>query len=100
MRFAVVDPMQQLRTTYDGSAVYLTEPAQMADPRIAFRTTVKKVRLTSCTSRGPAYGSSGANHTVTDPEKEFAKAHYEQHMKVRARSRSTGRRRRSTASAA
>jgi predicted secreted hydrolase len=29
------------------------------------------------------YGSSGRNHRVVDPEKEFAKAHYEQHMAVR-----------------
>jgi hypothetical protein len=33
-------------------------------------------------SAGLAYGTSGAGHKVVDPEKEFAKAHYEQHMKV------------------
>jgi hypothetical protein len=32
---------------------------------------------------GPVYGSSGGNRKVVDPEKEFAKAHYEQHMVVR-----------------
>jgi hypothetical protein len=85
MRFEVVKPLEQLRTAYDGSAVYLTEPAQMADPGAAFKSNpFKKVHLDlTHEGAGPAYGSSGANHTVTDPEKEFAKAHYEQHMRVR-----------------
>lgn len=85
MRFEVIDGLKKLRTTYDGSAVYLTEPEQMADPRAAFKNNpFKKVRLDLVhEAAGPAYGSSGANHKVVDPEKEFAKAHYEQHMRVR-----------------
>ncbi|MEX0749251.1 MAG: hypothetical protein WD359_00445 [Dehalococcoidia bacterium] len=84
MRFEVIEPMEKLRTTYDGHAVYLTEPAQMADPREAFRNNpFKKVKLDLVhASAGPVYGSSGRNHKVVDPEKEFAKAHYEQHMAV------------------
>ncbi len=85
MRFEVIDGLKKLRTTYDGSAVYLTEPEQMADPRAAFKNNpFKKVKLDLVhEAAGPAYGSSGANHKVVDPEKEFAKAHYEQHMRVR-----------------
>jgi predicted secreted hydrolase len=85
MRFRVIDGLKSLRTTYDGSAVYLTEPAQMAEPRLAFKNNpFKKVKLELLhEAAGPAYGSSGADHKVVDPEKEFAKAHYEQHMKVR-----------------
>ena len=84
MRFEVIDGLKKLRTTYDGSAGYLTEPAQMADPGAAFKNNpFKKVKVDLIhEAAGPAYGSSGANHTVTDPEKEFAKAHYEQHMRV------------------
>jgi hypothetical protein len=84
MKFEVIEPMQKLRTTYDGHAVYLTEPAQMADPREAFRNNpFKKVKLDlQHTAAGPVYGSSGRNHQVVDPEKEFAKAHYEGHMAV------------------
>jgi len=84
MKFEVIEPMQKLRTTYDGHAVYLTEPAQMADPRAAFRNNpFKKVKVDLVhTAAGPVYGSSGRNHQVVDPEKEFAKAHYEQHMAV------------------
>ena len=85
MRFEVVEPMDRLRTTYDGSAVYLTDPSQMADPREAFRNNpFKKVKLDLIhEAAGPVYGSSGGNRQIEDPEKEFARAHYEQHMKVR-----------------
>ncbi len=85
MRFEVIDGLKKLRTTYDGHAVYLTEPAQMADPRVAFKNNpFKTVKLDLVhEAAGPAYGSTGANHRVVDPEKEFAKAHYEQHMRVR-----------------
>jgi hypothetical protein len=84
MRFEVIDPMEKLRTTYDGSAVFLREPEQMSDPREAFRNNpFKKVKLDlTHTAGGPVYGSAGTNHQVVDPEKEFAKAHYEQHMIV------------------
>jgi hypothetical protein len=85
MRFEVIEPMSKLRTTYDGSAVHLTDPTQMADPREAFRNNpFRKVKLDVVhEAGGPAYGSSGKRHVVVDPEKEFGKAHYEQHMVVR-----------------
>jgi hypothetical protein len=85
MKFEVVRGLEELRTTYDGSALYLKEPTQMADPGAAFKHNPwKKVSLDlTHTAAGPAYGSTGADHQVTDPEKEFAKAHYEQHMRVR-----------------
>jgi hypothetical protein len=85
MRFEVIDPMVKLRTLYEGSAVHLKEPSQMADPRTAFKNNpMKKVKVDLIhEAGGPVYGSSGRNHKVVDPEKEFAKAHYEQHMVVR-----------------
>ena len=85
MKFDVIEPMQKLRTTYEGHAVHLTEPEQMSDPRTAFKNNPHrdvKVDLVH-EAGGPVYGSSGRNHKVVDPEKEFAKAHYEQHMVVR-----------------
>jgi hypothetical protein len=84
MRFKVIDPMQKLRTTYDGSAVHLADATQMADPREAFRNNPhRKIHLDlTHEAAGPAYGSSGSRRQVVDPEKEFAKAHYEQHMRV------------------
>jgi hypothetical protein len=84
MRFEVIEPMQKLRTVYNGEAVHLSEPAQMADPSAAFRNNPHRRVTVDLVheAAGPAYGSSGANHKVVDPEKEFAKAHYEQHMRV------------------
>ncbi len=84
MRFEVIEPLEKLRTVYEGGAVHLADPTQMADPRKAFtENPKKKVRVDLIhEAAGPAYGSTGARHTVVDPEKEFAKAHYEQHMRV------------------
>ncbi len=85
MCFEAIEPMEQLRTTYEGSAVYLTEPAQMVDPRDAFRNNpFRKVKVDLMhVSAGPVYGSTGGNRKIVDASKEFGKAHYEQHMVVR-----------------
>jgi hypothetical protein len=85
MRFEVIEPMQKLRTAYEGHAAHLREPEQMADPRTAFKNNpIKRVKVDLVhEGGGPAYGSSGGNRKIEDPEKEFAKAHYEQHMVVR-----------------
>jgi hypothetical protein len=84
MRFEVIEGLQKLRTTYEGRAVFLTEPSQMADPGAAFKNNPHKPVKVDLLheAAGPAYGSTGADRKVVDPEKEFAKAHYEQHMKV------------------
>jgi hypothetical protein len=84
MKFEVIEGLQKLRTIYEGRAVHLSDPAQMADPSSAFKNNPhKQVKIDLIhEAAGPAYGSTGANHKVVDPEKEFAKAHYEQHMKV------------------
>jgi hypothetical protein len=65
--------------------VHLKDPTQMTDPRAAFKNNpFKKVKLDLVhEAAGPAYGSSGGNRKIEDPEKEFGKAHYEQHMIVR-----------------
>jgi hypothetical protein len=85
MRFEVIEPMQRLRTTYEGSAVHLTDPTQMSDPAAAFRNNPhRRVRVDLIhEGTGPAYGSTGGDRAITDPNKEFGKAHYEQHMRVR-----------------
>ncbi|MEX2245415.1 MAG: hypothetical protein WEC75_01895 [Dehalococcoidia bacterium] len=84
MRFEVIEPMQRLRTTYDGSAVFLTEPEQLADPSSAFRNNPhRKVKVDLVHEAvGPCYGTGGGNRPITDHEKEFGRAHYEQHMRV------------------
>ncbi|HVP05132.1 MAG TPA: hypothetical protein VMT90_05600 [Dehalococcoidia bacterium] len=84
MRFETLEPLVRHRTTYEGSAVYLATPEEMSDPGQAFRENPhKKIAIDLVHEAvGPVYGSTGADRQAVDPEKEFAKAHYEQHMKV------------------
>ena len=85
MRFEVLEPLAKHRTTYDGGAVFLTDPAQMADPGRAFRENpMKRVQLDlTQEALGPVYGSAGSDRPAEEPGREFARAHYEQHMRAR-----------------
>jgi len=84
MRFETLEPLVRHRTTYEGSAVFLEHPEQMSDPGQAFRENPhKKVSIDLVHEAvAPVYGSSGADRVIEDPETEFARAHYEQHMHV------------------
>ncbi len=85
MRFETIEPLQRLRTVYEGPAVYLEDPTQMANPRHAFTSNpYKRVALDLVHEAvGPAYGGTGADREITNPDEEFARAHYEQHMRAR-----------------
>ncbi len=85
MRFGVLEPLASHRTLYEGSAVFLEDPTQMAEPSQAFRENPhKRVSLELVHEAvGPVYGSSSAQREIMEPEREFARAHYEQHMRVR-----------------
>lgn len=82
MRFEVVEPLVRLRTIYEGPALYLEDPTQMAEPARAFKENPQKqVRLDLLHEGvGPVYGTTGGDRPVGDPETEFGRAHYEQHM--------------------
>ncbi|HLZ68852.1 MAG TPA: hypothetical protein VKV26_02980 [Dehalococcoidia bacterium] len=85
MRFEVIEPAQRLRTTYEGQVVELKDPLEMAEPSAAFHGNPRKqVKLELVHEAvGPMYGSAGhAEAGNVDPEKEFARAHYEQHMRA------------------
>ena len=85
MRFEVLEPFAKHRTQYEGGAVFLTDPTQMADPSRAFRENPhKRVTLDlEHEALGPVYGrATGGEPEQADPEKQFARAHYEQHMRV------------------
>ncbi len=85
MRFEVLEPLAKHHTVYEGGAVFLTEPTQMADPSRAFRENPhKRVSLELVHEAvGPVYGSAGSDRAAENPDQEFARAHYEQHMAVR-----------------
>ncbi len=84
MHFDVIEPLVKHHTTYEGSAVFLADPTQMADPGKAFRENPRKrvsVELIH-EAIGPAYGSSGAGQQAGEEGEGFARAHYEQHMRA------------------
>ncbi len=87
MRFQVLTPLSTHQTTYDGTAVFLREPTQMADPRRAFLENPHRRLWLDLVHEavGPLYGTRGGDHAAPDPEREFARGHYEQHMRVRGR---------------
>ncbi|MEE9282135.1 MAG: hypothetical protein V3V67_18365 [Myxococcota bacterium] len=76
----VIKPGETLLTTYDGSVVYLSDPREMKDPSQAFKKNPHRRLALELTHHGcgPIYGHVG------DPAEgnEFARAHYEQHMRV------------------
>ncbi len=82
MSFQVLEPLRQFRTSYDGHAVFLSEPSQMQDPASAFRSNphLKVALELDHEAVGPAYGSAGPRNA--DAGDDFARAHYEQHMRV------------------
>jgi len=83
--FEVIEPLISHRTTYEGTAVFLAEPRQMAEPREAFQRNPHKPVSIDLTHEavGPVFGTAHAQAGTVDPDKEFARAHYEQHMRVR-----------------
>lgn len=84
MRFETIEPLVRHRTTYEGTAVYLTEPNELANPKQAFMQNPHKPVAIDLVheAAGPLYGTSGEGIPQGDPEMSFAKAHYEQHMRV------------------
>jgi len=85
LRFEVEEPTERLRTRYDGPVVELAEPREMANPKKAFSDNPRKQVGFDLLHEavGPMYGSGGSkSEAQKQAEKQFAKAHYEQHMHV------------------
>ncbi len=88
LRFEIVTPFEHQRVVYDGTVCLLDDPAQMADPRTAFRENPTVACTVELDWRGtsPMFGGRPVHADGTpveqDAEKSFAKAHYEQHGAV------------------
>ena len=86
MRFEVVEPFKRLRVTYDGKMLLLSKPLEMAHPSQAFKSNPLVDCKVDLSYRGiaPMYGGrpvrADGSEIEIDPEKSFAKAHYEQHV--------------------
>ncbi len=86
MRFEVIEPFKRLRVTYDGKMLLLADPLEMAHPSRAFKNNPLVDCAVALDYRGiaPMYGGrpvlEDGSDIPIDPEKSFAKAHYEQHV--------------------
>ncbi|HXQ18425.1 MAG TPA: hypothetical protein VN781_02245 [Acidimicrobiales bacterium] len=79
MRFEVVTPFEELKVSYEGPVVLLTDPLEMADPRRAFTSnphTAGSVRLVY--RGGSAMFGGEPDQPAERPGEEFARGHYEQ----------------------
>ncbi len=84
LRFEVLELTDRHRTTFDGNVVELREPRQMADPKDAFKNNPKK-RVTfdlEHVAVGPLYGHKAEEKPGEVASEGFARAHFEQHMRV------------------
>jgi hypothetical protein len=81
LKVEVLVPGEQIRTTYDGKAVFLADPRAMQDPSSAFKENPHKSIVIDLVHEGvgPMYGHVA---DPSDTSNQFARAHYEQHMKV------------------
>ena len=79
-RVDILVPGERVRTTYEGSALHMKNPDDMKDPGSAFKTNpFKKLEIDlQHDGAGPIYGHIGE----PGGDNQFARAHYEQHMKV------------------
>lgn len=76
----VLVPGEKIRTRYEGSALFMSDPREMKDPGKAFKSNpFRKMHIDLMHEGvGPIYGHVGD----PDDKNEFARAHYEQHMRV------------------
>ena len=86
LRFEIVEPLQRHRVTYEGQVCLLERPHEMADPRRAFRENpVVPARMeiehrTASPCTGGEIVKEDGTALPVDPEKGFAKAHFDQMM--------------------
>lgn len=86
LKIEVVEPFKRLRVTYSGKVCLMERPFDMADPSKAFRenpnlpcTVELDYEGVSPMMGGETVRADGKPREI-DPEKSFAKAHYEQHV--------------------
>jgi hypothetical protein len=89
LRFEVVRPFEEHRVAYEGRVLLLDDPSAMADPQRAFADNPRVPCRVEQVHRGLAepWGGEpepedGEAPVAVDPEKGFARGHFEQHMAV------------------
>ncbi len=86
LRIEIVEPLKKLKVHFEGKVLLLDKPFDMANPSQAYKnhpTVPCSVELdyegVSPMFGGETVKEDGSSLEI-DPEKSFAKAHYEQHM--------------------
>ncbi|HEX4741379.1 MAG TPA: hypothetical protein VH353_08620 [Caulobacteraceae bacterium] len=91
LKVEVVEPLKRLRVTYSGKVLLLERPGEMAEPARAFKTNPQLPCTVELDYEGvsPMFGGETVKEDGSsleiDPEKSFARAHYEQHMAAKGR---------------
>jgi hypothetical protein len=86
MTIEVIEPFKRLRLNYEGKAVVLDRPEEMAEPSQAFKSNPVLPCTVALEFQGvaPMFGGETVNADGSalkiEAEKSFAKAHYEQHV--------------------
>ena len=89
LEIKVIEPFKRLDVTYEGKVVLLDEPKAMNNPSEAFKTNPVVPCSVKLEFEGvsPMFGGetvkADGSALDIDPEKSFAKAHYEQHVAAR-----------------
>ena len=80
LKIEIIKPTEQVRTTFSGKALYMTDPTAMRDPGKAFKENPRKELTIDLIhdAVGPLYGHVGEEGDGN----EFARSHTEQHMRV------------------
>jgi hypothetical protein len=85
LQVEVIEPFKRLKVSYRGNILVLAQPKDMADPKVAFRRNPLLACEIALDYEGvsPMYGGetirADGSAIELDPEKSFARAHYEQH---------------------
>lgn len=89
MHIEVLEPLRRLRVRYEGRTCLLARPFEMADPGRAFRENPIVPCRVDLEYEGiaPVFGGrlvrADGSDLELDPERSFARAHYEQHVRAR-----------------
>ncbi|MGA1105040.1 MAG: DUF7065 domain-containing protein, partial [Pseudomonadales bacterium] len=77
----ILEPAERVRTRYEGKALFMKNPKDMQDPGAAFKNNPRESLLIDLEHQavGPLYGHVGE----PGDGNEFARAHTEQHMRVK-----------------
>ncbi len=83
LKVEVLVPGEKIRTAFEGTVVYLADPREMREPSVAFKENPhKRIKLDLLHEGVGAIYGHVADPNAEGAQSDFARAHYEQHMRV------------------